>query len=114
MAGEGYVQVTFMIGTEEAAREVARIAVAQRKAACATVMSGPVYSQFWWGGKVDNTTEWMVMTKTTAALVEELVALIKSRHTDETPDITVTPIIGGFPGYLEWIGAETAAGERAS
>jgi periplasmic divalent cation tolerance protein len=114
MAGEGYAQVTFMIGTEEAAREVAKIAVEQRKAACASVVSEPVYSQFWWEGKIDNTTEWMVVTKTRAALVDELVALIKSHHTDDTPDITVTPIIGGFAGYLEWVGAETATGDQAS
>ena len=111
---EGYAQVTFMIGTEEAAREVARIAVEQRKAACASVASGPVYSQFWWEGRIDNTTEWMVVAKTTAALVEDLVALIKSHHTDDTPDITVTPIVGGFARYLEWVEAETSAGEPAS
>jgi len=114
MASEGYAQVTFMIGTEEAAREVAKIAVEQRMAACASVVSEPVYSQFWWGGRIDNTTEWMVVTKTRAALVDELVALIKSHHTDDTPDITVTPIIGGFAGYLEWVGAETATAEPAS
>jgi periplasmic divalent cation tolerance protein len=114
MVREGYAQVTFMIGTEEAAREVARIAVEERKAACASVVSGPVYSQFWWGGKIDNTTEWMVIAKTSADLVDDLVALIKSHHTDDTPDITVTPIIGGFAGYLDWLGAETAAGDPAS
>ena len=114
MAGQGYAQVTFMIGSEEAAREVAKIAVEQRKAACASVMSGPVYSQFWWEGKIDHTAEWMVVTKTTDTLVDELVALIKSHHTDETPDITVTPIVGGFARYLEWVGAETRTGEPAS
>jgi periplasmic divalent cation tolerance protein len=114
MASEGYAQVTFMIGSEEAAREVSRIAVEQRMAACASVIGGPVYSQFWWRGKVDNSTEWMVVAKTTVAHVDELVTLIKSHHTDETPDITVTSIIGGFAGYLEWMAGETAAGEPAS
>jgi periplasmic divalent cation tolerance protein len=113
MASEGYVQVTFTIGTEEAARRLARITVENRKAACASV-GGPVYSQFWWEGKIDDTTEWVVVTKTTAGLVDELVALIKAHHTDDTPDITATPIVGGFSGYLQWVGAETTAGDPTS
>jgi periplasmic divalent cation tolerance protein len=110
MAGEGYVQVTFTIDSEEAARALAKVVVENRKAACAQV-GGPIRSVFWWEGKIDDSEEWVVTTKTAAPLADELVALIKEHHSYDTPEILVTPIISGFAPYLDWIDEET--GQRA-
>lgn len=109
MAGEGYVQVTFTTDSEEAARALAKVTVEQRKAACAQV-GGPIRSVFWWEGKIDDAQEWVVTTKTSARLVDELVALIKEHHSYDTPEIIATPIVGGFEGYLQWIDEETREG----
>lgn len=109
---EEYVQVTWTIDDEEAALNLARIAVRRRKAACAQVGAAPIRCVYWWDGQVDSASEWAVTAKTTRSRLDQLIDLIRSNHPYETPEIIATPIVGGFGPYLDWVSEETA--ERAS
>lgn len=105
---EDYVQVTWTIDDEEAALDLARIAVRRRKAACAQVGAARIRSVYWWDGEVESASEWVVTAKTPRSRLDELVRLIKANHPYETPEIIATPIVGGFGPYLDWVSAETS------
>jgi periplasmic divalent cation tolerance protein len=104
---DAYQVLTTTDSQEEAAR-LGRLAVERRLAACAQV-AGPVTSTYWWQGALETATEWHVWLKTTRARLDSLIALIRSEHTYDVPEIIATPIVAGNPAYLEWIAAETAA-----
>jgi periplasmic divalent cation tolerance protein len=101
-----YCQVSTTVDSQEAATGLARSAVTARVAACGQVV-GPITSVYWWEGALDDATEWLVLFKTTTARSEELVEHIRSRHAYTVPEIIVTPVTGGNPAYLTWIGEET-------
>lgn len=102
-----YVTVTTTTDNEDEAARLAESAVANRLAACAQV-SQPIRSTYWWDGKVETATEYRVDYKTTATLADRLTEHIRSTHSYDTPEVIVTPIAGGNPAYLAWIGTETA------
>jgi periplasmic divalent cation tolerance protein len=94
------------IDSSEAANRLGRLAVDARLAACAQV-AGPVTSTYRWQGEVETATEWHVWMKTTGAQVEPLIALIRSNHSYDVPEIIASPITAGNPAYLAWIVEET-------
>ena len=104
-----YYQITTTTNAEQQAADLARSAVEARVAACAQLL-GPVTSVYWWEARVDTATEWLVVFKTTAERSSALVEHVRDRHPYEIPEIIVTPIVGGNPAYLAWVGAETRQG----
>ena len=53
--------------------------------------------------------EWRIDIKTTSDHAEKLTEHITRHHTYDTPEVIVTPIIGGSAEYLSWIAAEASA-----
>lgn len=102
----GCCEVSTTVESESAAAALAAALVERHLAACVQV-DGPVRSTYRWKGSVETSTEWTCRAKTTEARVAELVATIRSLHTYELPEIVVTPLSGGDPGYLEWIRSQT-------
>lgn len=100
-----YVLVTTTVDSADGAESLAVSAVMARLAACAHVRE--LSSTYWWEGAVQHEREWEVAYKTPAHLAEQLQAFILERHTYDTPQVIVTPIIGGSPAYLQWLTAET-------
>ncbi len=106
MAEIELVQVSSTTDSPEAAAELTRSAVEARVAACGQVV-GPITSVYWWEGKVDTAQEWLVLFKTAADRSEALVEHLRSRHSYEVPEIICTPVTGGNPAYMSWVGEET-------
>jgi periplasmic divalent cation tolerance protein len=102
----GHVIVTTTTDNEEAARDLAARAVAAKLGACAQLV-GPITSVYRWEGEVRTEPEWRVEIKTAADRVPPLVALLKSAHSYDVPEIIATPIEGGSAEYLDWLVAET-------
>lgn len=100
-----FVVVSTAVGEEAEARKLAERIIEERLAACVQYMS--VQSTYRWKGAVESTSEYLLLAKTRASLAGELTALIEKVHSYELPEITVTPIIGGFKAYLDWISSET-------
>jgi len=95
--------------TAEAGEEAAlisKVLLEQRKAACISIVAG-VNSMYWWQGKIDSSHESLLIIKTRASLLEEIIRLVKEIHTNEVPEIIALPIVGGNRGYLDWVGKET-------
>jgi periplasmic divalent cation tolerance protein len=65
-----------------------------------------VSSFFWWQGKVDSAQESLLIVKTKASVLNQIVNLVKEHHSYDVPEIIALPIIGGNRDYLEWLGKE--------
>ncbi len=99
------VVVFITTATEEEAHRVAERLLNQHKAACVNIVTG-VSSLFWWEGKLDSAQESLLIAKTRASVLPELVELVKKTHSYEVPEIIALPIIGGNEDYLKWIDSE--------
>jgi len=90
---------------EEEAHRIAGLLLNQRKAACVNIVPR-VDSLFWWQGKPDSAWESLLIVKTKASLLPEIVSLVKQTHSYEVPEIIGLSIIGGNEDYLKWIDSE--------
>lgn len=102
----GVVIVTTTLDDREAALTLGRGAVEARLAACAQV-GGPISSSYWWQGRVEDAQEWTLTLKTAADRADALVEHLVAAHPYEVPEVLVTPVTGGHPGYLTWLRRET-------
>ena len=105
MKETGKIVILVTTGTEEEAHKVAELLLGQKKAACVNIVSR-VGSSFWWQGKLNSAQESLLIIKTTASLLPEIIELVKSVHSYEVPEIIALPIIGGSEDYLKWIDDE--------
>lgn len=102
MENEENVVIFITAGTDEEARKVAEALLNRRKAACVNIVPG-VSSLFWWQGKLDSAQEILLIVKTRASLVNEIVSLVREVHSYDVPEVIALPIVGGNQDYLEWI-----------
>jgi periplasmic divalent cation tolerance protein len=101
----GKVVIFVTTGTEAEAHKIAELLLTNRKAACVNIVPG-VESSFWWQGKLDSAQESLLIIKTRASLLHEVIELVKSIHSYQVPEIIAFPIIGGNEEYLKWIDDE--------
>jgi periplasmic divalent cation tolerance protein len=105
MKNEKTVVIFITVGTDEEAKKIANILLSQRKVACVNILPS-VSSFFWWHDKLDSVQESLLLVKTKAPVVNEIVGLVKEIHSYDIPEIIAVPIVGGNQEYLEWIGKE--------
>lgn len=79
-------------------------ALAGRLAACAN--RWPVGSTYWWKGKVERTSEVLVLFKTAPKHVGALFALLARLHPYDVPEIVEVDVPRVHPPYLAYL-AET-------
>jgi len=101
----GKIVIFVTASTEEEAHKVAELLLGRRKAACVNIVP-EVDSSFWWQGKLDSARESLLIIKTRASLLPEIIEMVKSVHSYEVPEIIALPIIGGNEDYLKWIDDE--------
>lgn len=99
------VQIITTTAKKSTATELARRLIERRLAACVQI-DGPLESHYRWQGAIEQTTEWRMTIKTTGAATEQVIAAVHQYHPYDEPEILVTPITGGSPGYLRWLAAE--------
>jgi periplasmic divalent cation tolerance protein len=102
MKGTDRVIVLITVGSEEEAHKMAELLVNEKKAACVNIVPG-VNSLFRWKGKMDSARESLLLVKTRASLLSEIVGLVKEAHSYEVPEIIALPIIDGSEEYLKWL-----------
>jgi periplasmic divalent cation tolerance protein len=101
-----YIVVFITVDSQENAQKITDKLLKEKKAACVNIIP-KVESHYWWQGKIESANELMLIVKTRAALLDELVTLVKSIHPYSVPEIIALPIIGGNEDYLKWIEKET-------
>ncbi|MEE8505723.1 MAG: divalent-cation tolerance protein CutA [Kiloniellales bacterium] len=90
----------------EEAKALGRALVEARLAACANVLPG-IVPIFWWEGEVQEGSEAALIAKTRTDLVEQVIELVKERHSYDCPCVVALPIEKGNPAFLDWIAEET-------
>jgi periplasmic divalent cation tolerance protein len=89
----------------EEAQRIADVLLNERKAACINIVPR-VSSLFWWQGKLESVEESLLIVKTKASVLDEVVNLVKEHHGYDVPEVIALPIIGGNQDYLEWMSKE--------
>jgi periplasmic divalent cation tolerance protein len=102
----GLVVVFITVDSQQTAKKITDTLLTERKAACVNIVPA-VESHYWWQGKKESAKELLLIVKTQAELLDELVALVKKYHPYSVPEIVALPIIGGNEAYLKWVVGET-------
>lgn len=90
--------------TLEEARKIARDVVEKHLAACVNIVTHAVESFYIWDGKLDNSSEYLLMMKTTEERLEDLQKQVLALHSYDTPEFIALPIVAGSDAYLKWLG----------
>jgi len=90
------------------AKKIAHKLVADKLAACVNVLPG-VQSCFTWMGKLSESTEHLLLIKTTREVYPKLEQGIRAMHSYELPEIIAVPVYMGLDEYLKWIKDNTSA-----
>lgn len=106
VTGKNYLVVFITTANAVEAQRIANILLSERKAACINIVP-QVHSRFWWQGKIDSADETLLIVKTKASLLDDLIGLVKENHSYEVSEIIALPIVGGNQDYLRWIDDET-------
>jgi periplasmic divalent cation tolerance protein len=83
------------------ARALARVALEDRLVACANLIS-KIESHYWWQGKLETSTESLVLFKTSASRVSALEKLIIANHPYDTPEFIAFSVDHVNKRYLAW------------
>ena len=84
------------------ANRISGILLDKKLVACVSLIKG-VTSRYWWKGKIDKSSEVILIMKSRKSLFKNIVTEIKEHHSYEVPEIIAVPIIAGNPDYLKWI-----------
>jgi len=101
-----HIVVLVTVDSEKTARKVTSALLKARKAACVNIIS-KVESHYWWQGKIETADELLLVVKTRAELLDDVIALAKKNHPYTLPEMIALPIIGGNEDYLRWVEGET-------
>ena len=91
---------------EGQAREVAKLLVTRKLAACINILP-KMTSIYEWEDKLEQGEEHLLLIKTEQHLVTELQNTIKEIHPYELPEIIAVNIDAGYEKYLGWIREST-------
>lgn len=96
--------------TLEEGRKIARSVVERRLAACVNLVTHAVESFYMWEGKLEDSSEYLLLMKTSEERVGELEKEVLALHSYDTPEFVVLPIVGGSNKYLKWVEESVAKG----
>ncbi|MBL4655668.1 MAG: divalent-cation tolerance protein CutA [Bacteroidia bacterium] len=92
----------------EEAKVIGKLLLQSRLVACINVIDS-MTSMYWWKGKIEEEHEAILIAKTKAGLVNDVIEKVKSVHSYDTPCIVSFPILTGNKQYLDWIKEETVS-----
>ena len=103
-ASRRFVLVLVTAPDLKTARTLARAALASRLAACVNLLPG-IESHYWWQGKVESSSEVLLLLKTTRPKLAALKQLILAKHPYDTPEFVALSLDTGSKRYLAWLAA---------
>ena len=86
------------------ARKLANAALNLRLVACANLIP-KLESHYWWQGKLESSSEVLVLFKTTEDALPALEKCVIENHPYDTPEFISFTLDAGNEKYLAWIGA---------
>ena len=106
-----YRVVLVTCATLEEARKIARAVVEKHLAACVNIVTHAIESFYIWKGKVQDSSEYLLIIKTSTERLAELEKEVLSLHSYDTPEFVVLPIVAGSEAYLSWFGSSVEVHE---
>ncbi|MDD2688864.1 MAG: divalent-cation tolerance protein CutA [Candidatus Omnitrophica bacterium] len=97
-----YIVILVTTPNKKEARRIASGLLKKKLAACINIIDG-AESLFWWQGKLERSTEALMVIKSKKEKLAAVTKLIKSMHSYGVPEIIALPITGGEKKYLRWI-----------
>eukprot|EP00946_MAST-07B_sp_MAST-7B-sp1_P004582 g4582.t1 len=85
------------------AAQLAEAAVKEKVASCVNILP-QVRSVYQWEGKLEKSTEAMLVIKSSVERLDALEQLVKSMHPYDVPEFLVLPVAGGSSEYLQFLG----------
>lgn len=87
---------------EATAQELAALVLAEKLAACVTLLPGAT-SLYYWEGKMEQEYEVQMLLKSDTSHQEALLACLKAHHPYQTPELLALPVTHGDSEYLSWL-----------
>ena len=103
----GWIVVFITVSSFEEGEKIAKALVNEKLAACINIIDG-LKSIYWWKGKVEESSEALLIIKTRIDLFNELVDRVKELHSYTVPEIIAVPIIMGYKGYMDWLNSSVS------
>lgn len=91
---------------EVEAAKLAKGLLEAKLAACVNIVPG-IASHYWWEGAIQKADEVLLLAKTKAGLMPELISFVRSNHPYKVPEVLALDVTDGNRTYLDWIGAST-------
>jgi len=89
----------------DTAQRLAHALVEQRLAACVSLLPG-LRSVYRWQGEIEESSELMLLAKSTQERFPALRVALEDMHPYEVPEIIAIAIADGLPAYLDWLRAQ--------
>lgn len=84
------------------AESLGMILLNDKLAACVNIIPG-MTSLYWWEGKIEKNSEAVLIIKTTADRVDEVLAAVKKNHPYQVPCAISFAIEKGNQKYVDWL-----------
>jgi periplasmic divalent cation tolerance protein len=91
--------------SEEEAERLAQTLISEKLAACVNIIPA-VTSVYRWEGQIQRDQEWLLIAKSRADLLDQVVQRLQVIHSYDLPEIIAVPLTGGSEAYLRWIDRE--------
>jgi periplasmic divalent cation tolerance protein len=105
------LQVVTTTSERTDAETLADAVLESRLAACVQI-SGPIDSRYWWNGRIEKSSEWLLTIKTRRDLYKRLERMLLEQHPYDQPEIIGTAIVEVSAGYLKWLNEQVAVAEK--
>ena len=103
---EDAIVVFLTAANGEEATRLADMLVGAHLAACVQILP-EMESVYRWQGKIERSSEVLLIVKTTSAKFDDLEREVRALHSYDTPEIVAVPILTGSAPYLEWLNQAT-------
>lgn len=92
-------------GSPEEGEKIGTALVERGQAACVNVLPG-LTSIYHWEGKLCRESEVLLLVKTLASRLPDVVSTVRELHSYQVPEVIAVPVTGGLAEYLIWVAAE--------
>lgn len=89
------------------AEKISKALIEKKLAACVSVFTSPVESFYEWEGKLEKSSEILLMIKTTDSNIDEVTNTVKTLHSYTIPESIAISIVGGNADYINWVKSTT-------
>jgi periplasmic divalent cation tolerance protein len=96
-----YATVTTACADDAEAGKIAEVLLGRKLAAC--VQTLPIGSRYVWKGEMRADREVLLLIKCRRDRYADIERAILENHSYELPEILLTPVLGGYDKYLEWM-----------